>query len=596
MGGKRNRLLWSGTTSWLDEFRLEFSRRASSSTNSGDAAAVLAAVGVGLRHLVSREQWDRFAVSGTSHLMAISGLHVGLAAMAAFLAAFAVLGVFPGCRNNYILAVTVGMAFAALYALVSGFGIPARRAVVMLLVAALAFSRRRQVDPVAAVSLAAVAVFLPDPVATMAPGFHLSFAAVAALLWLAKRKPMAQPASRLLEAPRQLLIMQLFLLFGLLPLTALIFQRFAIIATPVNFVAVPVFSLVTVPLTLAGLAVGEISEATAVFLLKTAAHSVDALDWFIKRMASLPFADMRLAKIEGAAWLVVFLPISWVVLPKGWPGRQLALLGVIAIVTWRPALPPTGCFDAWVLDVGQGLAVAVQTREGVMLFDTGMAWRSGGSVASQSILPFLSSRRIRYIDWLLVSHNDLDHSGGVDVIRESLTVGSVVAGERLGSGSDRQCRAGDRWTSAKVDFEVLHPGEVDPGAGNASSCVVRVSAGPHGLLLTGDIEAESERELVQGSAQLASNIVVVPHHGSMTSSTVPFIDSVRPDFALVSAGYGNRWGFPKPRVVERWQAAGAEVLSTASSGAVYFRVCATDGVVAVRQERELRRRFWHAET
>jgi competence protein ComEC len=439
-------------------------------------------------------------------------------------------------------------------------------------------------------------VFLVDPVATMAPGFHLSFAAVAALLWLAKRKAGAHPVSRWLDVPRQLLAMQVFLLFALLPLTALIFQRFAVVATPVNFIAVPVFSLVTVPLTLAGLALGEMSEATAVVLLKTAAHSIDALDWFIERMASLPYADTRLAKTEGMAWLLVFLPLSCVVLPKGWPGRQLALLGVIAIVTWRPALPPTGCFDTWVLDVGQGLAVAVQTREGVMLFDTGMAWRSGGSVAGQSILPFLSSRRIRYIDWLLVSHTDLDHSGGVDAIRESLTVGSVIAGEKLGSGSDRHCRAGDRWTSAKVDFEVLHPGAADTDAGNASSCVVRVSAGSHGLLLTGDIEAESERELIQGGAQLASNIVVVPHHGSMTSSTVPFINSVRPDFAVVSAGYGNRWGFPKPRVVERWQAAGADVLSTTSSGAVYFRVCATDGVVAVGQERERRRRFWHAET
>jgi len=594
VGGMRNRLLWSGSASWIDELRKEFSRRARASTTSGDAAAVLAAVGVGLRHLVSRDQWDRFAVSGTTHLMAISGLHVGLAALAAFTVSFAVLGVFPGCRNNYVIAITVGMACALLYAVVSGFGIPAQRAVVMLLIAALTVARRRQVDPLAALSLAAIAVFLADPVASMAPGFHLSFAAVAALLWLARRTSMAQPVPRWLDAARQLLTMQVFLLFGLLPLTALIFQRFALTATPVNLIAVPVFSLITVPLTLAALATGGICEAIALFLLKIAAHSVDALDAFIRHMVRLPFADTTLAKIEGAAWLLVFLPLCWVVLPKGWPGRKLALLGVIAIVTWRPASPPAGCFDTWVLDVGQGLAVAVQTRESVLLFDTGMAWRSGGSVATQSVLPFLRGRGIRHIDWLLVSHTDLDHSGGVDAIRATLGVGEVIAGERLASGLHRQCRAGERWTAAGVRFDVLHPGAVDPGAGNESSCVVRVSAGPHGLLLTGDIEAESERRLIQSSAQLASTVVVVPHHGSMTSSTVPFIDSVRADFAVVSAGYANRWGFPKPRVVERWRAAGAEVFSTASSGAVYFRVCETGGVVAVEQERERRHRFWHA--
>ena len=596
VGGKRNRLLWSGTATWLDRFRQDFTWRAGAATDSRDAAAVLAAVGVGLRHLVSREQWDRFAVSGTSHLMAISGLHVGLAALSAFLAAFALLGVLPGHRNSYIVAVVFGMVFALAYAVISGFGVPARRAVVMLVVAGLAFARRRNVDPVAAVALAAIAVFVVDPVATMKPGFHLSFAAVVALLWLAKRKVMVPHALRRLDAPRQLLVMQGFLLFGLLPLTALIFQRFAVVATPVNLVAVPVFSLITVPLTLAGLVVGEFFEAAAVNLLKIAARSIDALDWFIATMVRLPAADTRLAKIEGWAWLLVFLPLSWVVLPKGWPGRQLAVLGVIAIVTWRPALPPAGCFDAWILDVGQGLAVTVQTREGVLLFDTGMAWRSGGSVARQTLSPFLRGRRISHIDWLLVSHADLDHSGGLGTIRDNFSVGLVIAGEALAAGSDRRCKAGDSWTSAQVKFDILHPGSVNSGAGNASSCVVRVSVGSHGLLLTGDIEAESERDLIQSGAQLSSDIVVVPHHGSLTSSTVPFIDSVRPEFAVVSAAYGNRWGFPKPPIVKRWQAGGADVLNTATSGAVHFRICASGGVVAVGRERERRHRFWHAET
>ena len=596
VNGKRNRLLWSGTASWLDRYRADFAWRARAAADTDDAAAVLAAIGVGLRNSVSREQWDVFAVSGTSHLMAISGLHIGLAALAAFLAAFAATGWIPGQRNRYVQAVLVGALCALTYALISGFGVPARRAVIMLTVVAIAITRRRAVDPLAAVALAGLLVFVSDPVATMMPGFHLSFAAVVVLLWLARRREAGASAPRWLRAPRQLFAMQISLLFGLLPLTALLFQRFAMLATPVNLVAVPVFSFVIVPLTLAALAVLRWSATLADEFLKIAALCIDALDVFIGYMVDLPFANTALAEIRGAAWMFMLVPLAWVVLPRGWPGRHVAVLGVLAIVTWRPAAPPAACFDTWVLDVGQGLAVVVQTREHTLLFDTGMAWRSGGSVAMQSILPFLRSRRVDRIDWLIVSHEDLDHSGGLGAIREALSVGTVLSGEPATRGADRRCVAGEAWSSGQVEFSMLHPKAGSGDSGNAASCVLRVAAGDHGMLLTGDIEAEAERSLIQGGAHLASAIVVVPHHGSMTSSSIPFTDSVRPAFAVVSAAYGNRWNFPKPGVVARWQARGAVVLNTATAGAVYFRVCARDGVAGPGLTRRLRHRFWHAAT
>lgn len=594
--GERNRLLWSGTTTVIDRFRSEFVRRAYVAANSADTAAVMVAIGVGQRHLIAREQWQSFAISGTSHLMAISGLHVGLAALAAFLFAFVLLGLCPGRRNSYVAAIAFGTLCALVYAAISGFGVPARRAVLMLVVAGITVTRRRQVDAAAAVALAAAIVFLVDPIATMTPGFHLSFAAVVVLLWLARRKDVALRTLRLPDGPRKLLLTQVYLLFGLLPLTALIFQRFAVVATPVNLVAVPLFSIVTVPFTLAGMVVGDLSEPLATGLLKIAAHSIQILQSFITCIVSLPFADVGIAQIDGAAWLFVFLPLIWAVLPRGWPGRGLAVLGIVAIVSWKPAPPPAGCFDTWVLDAGQGLAVVVQTHNDVMLFDTGMAWRGGGSVADQSIVPFLRSRRIDRISWLVVSHADLDHSGGLGAIRDAVPVGSVLSGESLLQGSDQRCLAGQRWLSGQIEFAVLHPTGGARHEGNASSCVLRVSAGPHGLLLTGDIEAESERELIQSGIQLESNVVLVPHHGSMTSSTVPFTDSVQPEFAVVSAGFANRWGFPKRQVVERWRAAGAEVLSTATSGAIHFRVCVQGGVVRMTRERERRYRFWHART
>jgi len=595
VGGKRNRLLASGAINRLERYRAGFVAATDAASESDSAAAILAAIGVGARHGISRQQWDNFAATGTSHLMAISGLHVGLAALAAFAVAFCLLTpILP--MNGYAVAITVGLVCAFLYALVSGFGVPARRAVVMLAVAALTVGRRRQVDGIAAVAVAGVIVFLTDPIATMRPGFHLSFAAVVLLLWLARRKDVSGFAGRLLSGPRQLVVMQVFLLFGLFPLTALTFQRFAIAATPVNLVAVPVFSLTTVPLTLAAMLVSGVSTSLASSLLGMAALSVEGIERLIAWVVEWPFATISLAEVRGVAWLLVFVPLAWVILPRGWPGRRIALLGILAMTTWKPAPPPPDCFDTWVLDVGQGLAVVAQVSNGILLYDTGMAWRGGGSSAEQVVLPFLRSRGIGRIDWLVVSHSDLDHSGGTATIIEQLSVGELIVGESLALTDERFCLKGQGWSSGGIDFDLLHPRAPNTSQGNASSCVLRISAGPHSLLLTGDIEADSERVLVQARAQLAADIVVVPHHGSMTSSIVPFIDSVYPDLAVVSAGFGNRWGFPKEQVVRRWEAMGAEVLNTATSGAVHFRVCTADGVSKIRAERELRRRFWHART
>jgi competence protein ComEC len=217
-------------------------------------------------------------------------------------------------------------------------------------------------------------------------------------------------------------------------------------------------------------------------------------------------------------------------------------------------------------------------------------------VAEQIILPFLRSRSIQQVDWLVVSHADLDHSGGTAVIFGGVEVGSVLSGEPLPGIAGERCRAGQGWQASGVDFEFLHPSPGSGVDGNESSCVLRVTAGSHTLLLTGDIEAASERALIQRQAPLDADIVIVPHHGSTTSSTAPFVGSVRPDYAVISAGYANRWGLPKSVVVDRWASAGAVILNTASSGAVRFRVCTSGGIVEMDENRPARRRFWHAET
>jgi len=596
--GKRNRLITAGYGSPIEKVRQRFVDDTEAATGSRNSAAVLAAIGVGARHNVSREQWRRYAMSGTSHLVAISGLHIGLAATTAFLLVSIFLGALRVLPNPYVIALLCSVTAAAGYALVSGFGVPARRATVMLVVAVVAIARRRQVKPAAVLAAAGLIIFLLDPVATMTPGFHLSFAAVALLLWLACRRGasaiVASLPGRALLAVRQLVLMQSFLLFGLMPLSVLIFQRIAFLSLPANLIAVPLFSIATVPLTLAGLVLGPVSERVAQLSLRAAAATIAWVDSLVAAILQLPLADVTIPAISGLMWLVVLLPALWALLPRGWPGRGLALLAVGALVAHVPKAPPRGCIDLHVLDVGQGLAVVAQTKSQFLVFDTGMAFRGGGSVAEQVVLPFLVSRGASRIDWLLISHGDIDHSGGFEALAAGIDIGAVLAGEPV-TGAEA-CHAGREWTVDGVWFRVLHPVASEEHSGNNASCVLLVSAGLHEILLTGDIEADAEREILARASVPEVDVVIVPHHGSLTSSSAPLVGATSPQLAVVSAGYQNRWDFPRDAVVKRWQGAGAEVINTATAGAVSLRLCARGGVVELHKDRQTRHRFWREAT
>lgn len=597
VSGRHSQLLDSGTAAGVTSVRQRFVERIQQLLDDKNSVSVIAAIVVGARHLVTASQWDRYSRTGTSHLMAISGLHVGLAAIGAYLLIGVVLGLCGYRGNHRNAALVVALLVAASYALISGFAVPARRAVLMLVFVSTSLLMYRQVDAVRILAAAAMIIICGDPLATMAPGFKLSFAAVGLLFWLARRQqaPISYVLLRPLFAMRDLAIVQVALLSGLLPLTVLIFDRLSLAAPLINLVAVPLFSVMTVPLALIGLLFDGPLAFIGDFTLNAAALSIAWLDILIIAAAEHQSSAFVIAERGSVVWMYLLLPVIWVLLPPRWPGRWTAWLGLAALLAWKPAAPPPTCVDIEMLDVGQGLAIVVRTHEHVLIYDTGPSYRSGGVAAERIVLPYLASRGIHKIDQIVVSHSDLDHAGGVQALVDTQDVGHIMSGDPLPWFTQvaRQCSAGTAWAWNQVRFSILHPAPGATHVGNDASCVLLIEAGNYKALLTGDIESAAEATLV-GQRQLPEvDIVTVPHHGSRTSSTSPFVQSLMPTLALVSAAAGNQWGFPKSDVVARWRASGAMVLNTATSGAIGVRMCADDGLSQVNEHRMQNRRIWH---
>ena len=600
-----NRRLEQVPVAFQARLRQRIADRIVAVTGDDDASAVLQAIVVGARHRITQAQWDRYAASGTSHLMAISGLHIGLAAGGAWLLGWALFAPFCRWRNVRDGATLVALCSAGAYATISGFAVPAQRALLMALVVISAGLLRRQVPAQRVLALAAVAVFLADPLSIMAPGFKLSFAAVAILLWSARQRSIDQAlqyrggARRAAEIAHRLPPLQLTLLLGLLPLTALLFGRVAWLAPFVNLLVLPLFNFVTVPAGLLGTLFEGPLAPVGNLLLRVSWYSIRSTLALVAVVADWPPARMQVATSGRLVVIAALLAALWALLPPGWPGRRLAWVAAAATVLARPAAPPAGCVEMTSLDVGQGLAMVLRTRNHVLVFDTGPAFRNGGDTGRLVLVPYLHAAGINHVDLLLVSHADSDHAGGAASLVAAVPVERVMTGGFIDGITNTQwrCRRGQAWLWDGVRFSVMHPARIayaaQPASDNDESCVLEVATGRHRALLTGDIEKAAETRLLESGSLSAVDLVAVPHHGSLTSSSEPFVRRLAPDLALVSAGFDNRWSLPRPEVVDRWERAGARVVNTATSGAVRTRLCADTGLDAAAGHRVGARRYWH---
>ena len=578
---------------WIERVRGLVRTRINEALPDHRYAGVIAALAIGDQRAIPPEQWQTFTRTGVNHLMSISGLHVTMVSGLLFALVYGLWRRVPRLALALPAAkagVLAALAAALLYALLAGYAVPAQRTVYMLAVVAAALWLGVIESAALVLCAALLVVVLLDPWAVLAPGFWLSFGAVAVIMYVSlgriRREHWLASWARV----------QVAVTLALIPPLLILFQQVSIVSPLANAVAIPAVSLVVVPLTLIGVVL-------PFDLFLQLAHVVmgwcmDLLEW----MGALPDAVWQQHAPPPWTVVVAVAGLALLLAPRGLPGRWLGAVGLLPLLTVTPTALQAGDVEVVVLDVGQGVSTLVRTARHALLYDTGPQFGPGADSGSRIIVPYLRAAGVRRLDGLVVSHDDDDHSGGAASVLQALPVDWLLTTlpdlDPLVVLTDPvlRCEAGRRWEWDGVRFEVLHPTRDsygNPGIkDNDRSCVLSVEAPGGRVLLPADIERRSEEELLQRAGdRLHADVLLAPHQGSRTSSIPGFVQAVSPQIVVFPVGYRNRFNHPHREVVERYRGIGTRIYRTDRDGAVIITIRA-DGAISVTPYRALYRRYW----
>ncbi len=541
----------------------------------------ITALAIGERHAIPFEEWQILRNTGTNHLMAIAGLHIGLMATLAYT-------IFSwGWRRYEKLTLKIpaqqagaiaALIIALIYSAMAGFSIPTQRACIMLSLFLLLLFLRRKIMPWQVWSIALFSVLLLNPLIVLTESVWLSFASVALIIYGMHGR--LAPQGLWWKHGR----IQWVIALGLIPLSIWLFQQCSWVSFIANSIAIPWVGFLVVPLTLSGCFLLLFSAKIGGFVLGIA-DKILAVLWKILTY---------LSHISWGSWYQTIPHISYIIMacigmiillvPAGFPGRYLGILWVLPLLLYKPDCPNTG--DVWftLLDVGQGLSAVVQTQHHTLVFDAGARFSENNDMGNTVVVPFLRTLGINHLDKLIISHGDNDHIGGAFAVLKQMPtylIQSSVPARFPGTTPATYCLQGQQWEWDRVQFEFLYPPVEKLGLDNNSSCVLRITSGQRHILLTGDIEKLAEYYLVNFSSEkLAADILVAPHHGSKTSAVDEFIHDVHPSIVLFPVGYRNRYHFPTPSVLEKYHFLGVAAYDTVHAGAIQFKINARQNSIS----------------
>lgn len=553
---------------------------------------VISALTIGDGSAIDNEQWRVFNRTSTSHLIAISGLHISM--IAAFCYAFVSF-----CGRRFLpsrffthiplqkIAGSIALLVTIFYSLLTGMSIPTQRTLIMLSVSLAALLINQRVKPSVLLCIALCAVLLWDPLAVISAGFWLSFIAVGALLFGLTGRLGS-------HSLRQWCAAQWIIFVGLIPVMGLCLHQLSLIGPIANIAAVPMISFLVTPLCLLGALLSPVYPFGATQLWQGADFLLALLWRWLLPLSDFENATIMLPHKSVLQWILFSVGIFFLMLPRGWLGRWWGLLAFTLLLLPSPQVTEHGDAKISVLDVGQGLAVVVATREHVLIYDAGPRLSDKLDAGASAVVPYLRYEGISGVDKLIISHADNDHSGGMSSIMQDIEVAQVMTGSMAKIKADTSCDNSQRWEWDGVAFEILWPVDQAPPQDkeNNQSCVLKISVGGHAALLTGDIEKPVEYALSTSlGSLLSSDLLIAPHHGSKTSSTLDFVRLVNPAEVVFSSGYLNRFGHPHPEVVNRYAQQGADWFNTAQTGGIIYRLSAS-GLAREAIFRESHKRYW----
>lgn len=585
----------------FDKIRQTLKKKMLRAIGEEKVGAMLIALTIGTSDGITHQQWELLRYTGITHLIAISGMHITLVAGMVFAlvrALWRVHSFFPKWVPAQIASAYIALLFSWFYSFLAGMSISTQRSCIMVSVCMLMIILKMRISQSLIFIGALLIVLIWDPFAVLSMGFWLSYLSVGLLLYaLSGRLKLTSK-----KLTWKLFRAQWVIFFGLIPINLALFNTLSFISPFANFIAIPWVSFIITPMCLLGALflscsmdrIGEVILHFAVILYQP-------LWWLFEEIQNeVPQLVWNKGLPEGMQGTIMILASSMgvliLLLPKGFPGKiKFGLSFCLPLICYVPPVLNNGEFKFTLLDVGQGLSSVIQTKKHALIFDVGPKYHEELDCGNKIIIPFLKNQNIRKMDALVISHTDLDHRGGLNSLLKEFSPLKIYSSEpeKFYPIKVAKCMRGEEWQWDGVYFKVLHPGNEEIKNRNNRSCVLKVSTRESSLLLTGDIEKEGEVSLLTNYIdQLPSTVLVVPHHGSKTSSIEEFVEQVAPKYALFPVGKNNYYGFPHEIVLERYQNIGAQCLSSAQSGAIqfYFK---QNGQLEIVQWREQNKQFWH---